>query len=774
MLALYRAGQQADALAAYHDARRHLVDELGVEPTEQLRQLQERILAGDPALGPPARPDAATLTSQAGPAVSHPPALPAQLPYRAPDFIGRSAELDRLHALVTEDASAATIAVITGTAGVGKTSLAVQWAHEARDRFPDGQLYVNLLGFDPAYPPLPPGEAIRMLLDALGVPPQLVPVTPLAQTTLYRSLLAGRRMLVVLDNARDAEQVRPLLPGGPDCLVVVTSRDQLAGLVAAQGARPVTLDLLTTTEARHLLTKRLGAERAGAEPAAVDEIIARCAHLPLALSIVASRAALHPDFSLASLAAQLRAAGGLDAFHHDDAITDVRAVLSWSYDALGGPAARMLRLLSLHPGPDLGAAAAASIAGLPAREAAAALATLARVHLCHERAPGRFGLHDLLRVYAAERVDQDEPAGAQGAARTRLHDHYLHTAAAADRLLNPHRPSLGLDDPAPGTTRQPLNSTEDALAWFSAEHHALLAIVDQLATAQLDRRTWQLASALTTYLNRRGHWSDLVATQRAALAAAVRLDDRPAQAAAHRSLATAYLQLRRSPDAESQLRQALQAYLELGDATGQARAHLNLAYVTQQDSRFHDALDHAEQALALFRADGDEVGQADALNAVGWYEAHLGRPQQALSYCTQALALHQTTGDREGEAHTWHSLAFAHQQLGDDAQAIASYQRALVLWRQLGDRYFEADALTRVGDVRHRTGDVAAARPAWREALAILDAFGHADAEQVRARLSGPATPITNGGCHERPGHQPPRHRADRPEDGAAQQPAVR
>ena len=412
MRALYRSGRQAEALAAFRDAHRHLTGELGVEPAAELQQLHQRILQGDPALSagvppkpPPPRPPAQRPSppSQALP-------NPAQLPHAMPGFAGRRDALDRLNALLPArvgaglDASrgAVVITAISGTAGVGKTSLAVHWAHQVKHRYPDGQLYVNLRGFDPQGAAVKPGDALRGFLDAFGVAPHRIPASPEEQAALYRSLLADRRVLVVLDNARDTDQVTLLLPGVPGCLVVVTSRNRLSGLLAV-GAVPLTLGLPAVAEARQLLSNRIGRDRVAAEPGAVDEIIAACARLPLALAIAAARAAYHPQFSLTALAAELhQARGGLDAFVGESATNDARAVLSWSYHTLSDDAARLFRLLGLHPGPDLTVAAAASLAGDPPGRVRRVLVELTSAHLLDERSPGRFAFHDLLRAYAVE------------------------------------------------------------------------------------------------------------------------------------------------------------------------------------------------------------------------------------------------------------------------------------------------------------------------------------------------------------------------------------
>jgi tetratricopeptide (TPR) repeat protein len=666
--------------------------------------------------------------------------VPAQLPAGPAGFTGRAGELAELDAILSQGAAdgAATVVIsaIAGTAGVGKTALALYFGHQVAARFPDGQLYVNLQGFSPTGQVRAPAEVIPAFLEALGVPAHKVPASLDGQVALYRSRMNGRRMLVLLDNARDADQVRPLLPGTPACLVLVTSRNRLAGLTVTDGARPLLLDLLTEAEAQDLLAGRLGGSRVAAEPDAVAGIIASCARLPLALSIVAARAAVHPTFPLAAFAEELRdARGRLDALADDDPAADLRAVFSWSYQAVSDPAARLFRLLGLHPGPDLAALAAASLAAVPTGEVRRLLGELARANLIVEHSPGRYTFHDLLRAYAADLTHQEDSDEERHAATTRLLDHYVHTAHTGARLLFPTRDPLALAPPRPGVVPEPLVDLPRALAWFTMERPVLLAAVDHAEATGYDSHTWQLTWTLWTFLYRQGHWHDQAATGRAAVAAAERLADPPAEALAHRNLARAYRELGRIEDAYTELKRALDLSAQIGDRVGQAHAHLNLAGLLERQGRPAESLDHARQALGLFRAAGHRVGEAMALNSVGWFHSVLGDHEQALVHCREALALHCKLGDSDGQASALDSIGYAHHHLGHHAEAITYYWRAIAMYRQLGDRHYEADTLVHLGDTHHAAGDLRAARGAWRQAVAILAGIDHPGADAVRAKL---------------------------------------
>jgi DNA-binding SARP family transcriptional activator len=764
ILALHLAGRRSEALDTYRRARGILVEDLGIEPGLDLQRLHAAVLADDPALNrsPSARRSLATVRLNVSdssveldvgspprvPVVSEAWPVPAQLPQDPAGFVGRTTHLRQLDALLTNGPAATTamIGVITGTAGVGKTTLAVHWAHRVRNRFPDGQLYLNLHGFD-AVGRTSQAEAVRTLLEMLRVPTDQIPTTLEAQSGLYRSILAGRQMLIVLDNAHDADQVRPLLPGVSSSMVLITSRDEFTSLVAIEGAHPLPLDLLSAQDARELLICRLGAARVAAEPDMVDDIIAGCARLPLALAIAAARAATHPELSLGTLAGEPREPGsGLDAFDGGDQVTRVRTVFSWSYRTLTPEAARLFRLLGLHPGPDIAAPAAASLAGCPPGQVRQLLTELSRAHMVTGNPHGRYTFHDLLRAYATELAHAPECDTENRVVIHRLLDHYLHTARTAYRLVNPHRGHIAVRPPQPGVTSETLTDNAHATAWLDAERAVLIAMIAHAANTGFDAYAWQLTRALTEFLDRRGYWHDLLLIGRTALAAACRQADAFGQAHAHRGLAIAHARLSQHDDAYAHFSQALHLFAELGDHAGRGRTHLGIAWLLARQHHHPQALHHAQQALDLHRTTGNQAGQADALNAVGWHHAHLGDHEQALTHCLQALTLHQQHGDRRGSASTWDSLGYVYHNLGHDRQATTCYQHAVNEYRKIGDRYNEAETLTHLGDTQHITGSHRTARRTWHQAFVILSELNHPDADRLHTKLTTTDTAVRGSG----------------------------
>jgi tetratricopeptide (TPR) repeat protein len=497
-----------------------------------------------------------------------------------------------------------------------------------------------------------PQRPVRGFLTALGVAPELLPPDLAAQAGLYRSLVAGRRLLIVLDNARNVDQVRSLLPASPGCMVLVTSRASLAGLAASDGAHLLTLDVLTVGEARELLVGCLGQQRAAVEPGAVDELIGLCARLPLALAIAAARAADRPVFPLAALAAELRESGSrLDVLSTGEASSDLRTVFSWSCRQLAPATARMFRLLGLHPGPDITAPAAASLAGAPPSQARRELAELTRANLVTEHAPGRYTLHDLLRGYGAEQARHTDSDTNRREAAGRVLDHYLHTGARAARLLNPAMEPVVLAPPRPGAAPGQPADRRQAMAWFEAEHQVLLAAVTLAAGSGFDSHAWQLPWAMMSFLQIRGHWQEWAATQRTALAGATRLGDTAAQALSGRLLANACAQLRDHDQARGHYASSLTLCQRLGNRLGQAKIHQSLGMLAEAQGRYADALGHAEQAQRRYQAIGDKASEAEALNNIGWCHGLLGDYQQARAFCRQAVTLSAEAGNRWAEGN---------------------------------------------------------------------------------------------------------------------------
>jgi tetratricopeptide (TPR) repeat protein/transcriptional regulator with XRE-family HTH domain len=665
-------------------------------------------------------------------------AVPALLPPDVNAFTARTdeiAELDRILLRPSRWAGGCRIIVLTGTAGVGKTTLAVHWAHRVRDQFPEGQIYLDLRGFSPSGPMVSTADAARRMLYAAGISPLLIPPELDAQIDLFRSEMSRRRMLLILDNARDAEQVRPLLPGGSTVGVIVTSRSTLTGLVTTHGMDHLAVDLLTANDARTLLQYRLGSARVSAEPEAVDRIVRGCARLPLALAIVAGRATVRPRARLAHLAEELgHTRQRLDALSADDPAIDARTVLSWSYEALRPATARLFRLLTLHPGPDIGVSAAACLAGISLAEAAQLLAELSSAHLVSEQHPERYTMHDVLRAYAAERTSADDADAERRDATLRMLDYYLLSAHAADQRMNPALETVGLLPPHADIVAEQPADPPTALAWLNRERAVLISLVHHAAEHGYDAHAWRLGLVMINLLDAQGHWYDEAAMARTAVAATIRIKDNAAEAHARRLRGFALYRLDNAAQAEREFIRALKLYRLAGETAGQAHTHYNIGQLRAGNHRFKSAILHARRAYALYSALHHARGQANALNAWGWFLAHSGRPGPAVAYCTEALALHRGVGNLRGLVNTHDSLGHIHRQLHNHIQAVAHYQHAAALSRRLGDRYYEASVLEYAGVAHLDAGDPQEADRTWRQALVILDEINHAHRERERIR----------------------------------------
>ncbi|WP_211762599.1 AfsR/SARP family transcriptional regulator [Kutzneria sp. CA-103260] len=685
MLALGRNGRQAEALREYDRIRRLLAEELGTDPGPALQQLHRQVLAGEIAL-----PDQFP--------------VPHQLP-GVGRFVGRSALLAAL------DRPSTMVTVLHGPGGIGKTQLALEWAHRNAERHPDGQLFVDLRGFAAAGEPMAAQVAVRGFLDAFGVAPARIPVGFDAQVGLYRSLVAGRRLLIVLDNAVDTAQVAPLLPGTPTCTVLVTSRDRLPGLVTAHGARALAVDVLTAEESRELLTGRVGS----AEPVAVQDLLSRCGGFPLALSIVAGRAEAQPDFPLAVLADELRESG-LDALDDADPAASLPAVLARSYVALPPEQAKVFGLLGLAPGPDIGLAAAAALTGLPPARTRSVLRALQRVSLLHQDVPDRWRLHDLIALYAADQ------AGSDDVALRRLVDSCVRTACGGDHLLDPHRQPIEVEPLL-------LPDKDSALAWFTAEHACLLAALQLAVRRGWHLEVWRLAWALTTFHRRQGHLSVNLDCWLLALDAADQVGDPGLRQRTHRLLGRAFARVGSNARALFHLRQSLEL---AEDVPERAHSHIALARALARAGDDEQALSHATDALALYRELAAPAWEATALNEIGLISARVGKLDDARLACEAALLLHREQGNRDGEANTLDNLG----RLGSDVAAVRHYEQALALYRELGNTHDEADTLDRLAERHLGLGDRARASARWREALALYQAqFRDADSDRVRRRL---------------------------------------
>jgi DNA-binding SARP family transcriptional activator/tetratricopeptide (TPR) repeat protein len=702
MRALHAMGRTAEALECFARTRRHTTSELGVEPGNALRVLHLELLRSE-------------RSEPVDPVV-----VPAQLPAVAADFTGRQAELARLNTTLSADSVVVT--VIAGTAGVGKTALAVHWAHSAVGRFPDGQLYLNLNGHSAA-PRVLPGRALELMLHALGVPSDRIPADDDSRAGMYRSLLARRRVLVVLDNAGSADQVRPLLPGQPGCQVVVTSRDRMGGLVAVDGARRVDLDVLTSTEAHALLLRLLG-DRVDRAPRATARLVELCARLPLALRIAAANIGSRPiDEFVAALVTnrlgQLAVAG--------DSHAVVSTQLDYSYERLGSAERRLFRLIGSWPGGDIPTAAAAALLESTSDLAGAVLAGLAEASLVEQPQPGRFTCHDLLRAYATSRAAPEETT----AALHRLFGWYLDMSLSAMEHLDPNRRKL-----LPPPVNPMFENYDDAKAWLERERPTLVAVTALAASLGWLSYAWELPHVLWRYFFIRGHLQDWQATHEVALAATRELGDPLAEAETLTNLGTAHRRAGRLPQALTHHREALALYRRLTDEVGEAQALAAIGIVHQRLGQYPQAMSHQRKALALHRSYGDRQGEAAVLANLGYTLCRLGRTKEAWAHQQQALALARQTGDADLESEVHNDLGETHTFACQHAAALLEFRHALTMAVDTGNRLQEARAHRGIARMQHVTGQHFTARKHWTEAYRLYRELGAAGVDNLGLEMS--------------------------------------
>ncbi|WP_431934047.1 BTAD domain-containing putative transcriptional regulator [Nonomuraea jabiensis] len=707
MVALYRCGRQGEALEAYHRASHRLVEDLGAEPGPALRGTYERILRGDGDLAAPL----ARHHVSAGP-------LADNLPRDTPDFTGREVELSHLYEELERSPSAMMIKAIDGMAGVGKTALAVHMAHELADRYPDGRWYLHLRAHDPHQPPIDPAQGLEVLLRLLGEDPRRIPEALEPRAALWRARLANRRMLIVLDDAAGADQVRPFLPGRPGCLVLITSRRRLAGL---EGARPLSLDALMPPEAALLFRRIVGQDRR-LDAGDVNRLVRLCGYLPLAVTIMANRLRHRPARGVGDLVVKLsRAKDRLAEMYAGD--SDLLTAFDLSYRELSPERRKAFRRLGLHVGADLSAGAAAALIGCDLPQAEHALEELIDRHLVEEPDSGRIRFHDLLRAYARERAVEEEPEAELRHVVRRLLDFYVYTADQADRLLYPHRRRADAKVVHPPDS-PPVDSPRSAAEWLRAERANLLMCAHYAAEHGYPTHAIQLSQAVATYLDRSAHWEDAARVHELARRACQEIGDREGEARVELELSLARSRTSQYAAAFEHAARGLGAFQAMGDRRGEADTLDQLARVSWLSGRNREALGYAEKALALFRALADRHGEGNALLHSGIALWYLGRVEEAMTVFETSLEIVNGTGDVATKAMILNNLGELHFYQGDYRDALGLFGEALAILREAGWRQNEAVALNNLGNCLEREGRRDEALHFYREALTIYRETG--------------------------------------------------
>jgi len=660
-------------------------------PVGTLRKLRERALAERAAA------ETATRHGPVSPAaeVRTQAVTPRQLPATPESFTGRTAELAQLDRLLRdrETSTPVVISAVSGMGGIGKTALAVHWAHQARDNFRDGELYIDMQGFHPSGRPVTPEAAIVQFLAALGVGTDRLPVALTEQTGLYRTLMADRRMLVLLDNVRDADQVRPLLPGSPYCRVLITSRSRLSGLAVREGAQRIALDNLDLRDAVRLLRRTIGS-RATEQPGATAALANLCGLHPLALLIAAERVVGGDGAVADAVSALTESADRLSSLAvPDDDSAAIRKVFTWSYQGLDEPERRLFRLLGLHDGPDITLAPCAALAGLGERECASRLDLLVDAHLVDAPENGRYRLHDLLRLFAYECMIEEEPAESRNQAAFRIAAWYLSSACAARTALDQNLPPLTpvpADLPVPPMT---FDTEAAALAWYDAERANLTATALSASERGLFEIGWKLPTALFPYFDRGRHYGDWIATHKAAITAAHLAGDREAEGKVTCNLGSAYRPMRRHAEAAEAYERALELFREVGWMQGTGKALGNLASTYTETGNFGKGIETGLAALSVFRELGDQYGEALTLSNLGGAQSEIGRQDQAMESLTKALAAFTALGDQRGVARVQDVLGMVHTRSGHPAQAVPILLESARTFDEIGDPHEHANAL---------------------------------------------------------------------------------